>query len=215
MITILKAGRNDLRGILDLQYLAYQSEARLHNDPKIPPLTQTLDAVIMEYDRGIFLKAIDENRTILGSVRAYEKNGSLHIGKLIVHPEHQGHGIGTQLLQAIERLYPHTRYELFTSAQKHTQHQAIQTAGLFCVFGKTNTLRFTFGLFRKSLMRLFVNPVPTPDFFYGCLYSISSLTIVNPAITSTSTPSIVNSKTLWICISRLLSAVHAYLFLIG
>ncbi len=39
---IVKAGQDDLQEILDLQYLAYQSEAKLFNDPDIPPLRQTL-----------------------------------------------------------------------------------------------------------------------------------------------------------------------------
>ena len=39
---IIKADMGDLSEILDLQYLAYQSEARLFDDEYIPPLKQTL-----------------------------------------------------------------------------------------------------------------------------------------------------------------------------
>lgn len=116
-ITIEKAKIADLQQILDLQYLAYQSEARLFNDPDIPPLKQTLAEVESEYQKGIILKALDENGIIIASVRARYDNGTVYIGKLMVHPQKQGRGIGTQLLLAIENEYPKQRYELFTSSK--------------------------------------------------------------------------------------------------
>lgn len=40
----------------------------------------------------------------MGSVRGrLDGNGTCLVGKLIVHPEHQNHGYGKQLLQAIEQ----------------------------------------------------------------------------------------------------------------
>ena len=116
-MNIKKAEKNDLQKILELQYLAYQSEAKLFNNPNIPPLRQTLAEVESEYQKGVVLKAVDENNTIIGSVRAYYDNDTVYIGKLMVHPEKQGQGIGTQLLVAIENEYPQQRYELFTSSK--------------------------------------------------------------------------------------------------
>lgn len=81
---IKKAEKNDLQKILDLQYLAYQSEAKLFNNPNIPPLRQTLVEVESEYQKGVVLKAVDENNTIIGSVRAYYDNDTVYIGKLMV-----------------------------------------------------------------------------------------------------------------------------------
>ena len=115
-MNITKAEPEDLLDILALQYLAYQSEARLLNNPAIPPLTQTLDEVRREYKEGIVLKAVDERNVIIGSVRAYSEKGTLFIGKLIVHPQYQGQGLGTKLLGEIERRSPHPRYESFTSS---------------------------------------------------------------------------------------------------
>jgi hypothetical protein len=46
---ITKADKSDLKQILDLQYLAYQSEARLINDFTIPPLKQTSEEIEQEY----------------------------------------------------------------------------------------------------------------------------------------------------------------------
>ena len=114
---IVKAEKGDLSEILDLQYLAYQSEARLFDNEDIPPLKQTLVDVENEYQRGIILKALDEDNTIIGSVRAFCANGTVYIGKLMVHPSKQGQGIGTQLLLEMEKQYPKQRYELFTSTK--------------------------------------------------------------------------------------------------
>ena len=114
---IEKAKFEDLQEILDLQYLAYPSEAKLFNNQDIPPLKQTLQEVQGEYESGVILKVSDEEDAIIGSVRAYVTNGTVYIGKLVVHPQKQSQGIGTKLLLAIENEYPNQRYELFTSTK--------------------------------------------------------------------------------------------------
>lgn len=117
MITIDKAQENDLQEILALQYIAYQSEAKLFNNMDIPPLKQTIDEVYDEFSKGTFLKAVDEKGVIIGSVRAYQENNTVYIGKLMVHPDMQKKGLGSKLLLAIEAKYPNKRYELFTSTK--------------------------------------------------------------------------------------------------
>lgn len=116
MIVIEKACKEDLKEILSLQYIAYQSEAKLFNTTDIPPLKQTLEEVNEEFKKGVILKAT-ENGTIIGSVRAYQENGTAYIGKLMVHPDMQKKGIGTMLLSEIEKQFPALRYELFTSTR--------------------------------------------------------------------------------------------------
>lgn len=117
MIQIVEAKLTDLRAILELQYLAYQSEAELVGDYSIPPLKQTLDEVVLEFQEGILLKAFDGMGRIIGSVRGTVKDDTLYIGKLIVHPDYQGQGTGTRLLREIEHIFPWERYELFTSSR--------------------------------------------------------------------------------------------------
>ncbi len=114
---ILKAEREDLQEILQLQYLAYQSEANLFGSSDIPPLKQTLDEVVEEWCSGIILKMVDDADTIIGSVRAIERDGTAFIGKLMVHPDHQHKGYGTMLLSEMENRFPDKRYELFTSTR--------------------------------------------------------------------------------------------------
>ena len=143
---ILRAEKGDLRKILDLQYIAYQSEARLFKDQDIPPLKQTLADVEKEYQKGNILKALDDDKNIIGSVRAFCDNGTVYIGKLMVHPSKQGQGIGTKLLIEMEKQYPKQRYELFTSTKSEKNIVLYQKLG-YKVFDEkqiTEELRFVY-----------------------------------------------------------------------
>ena len=113
-MSIEQATIDDAQEILALQKLAYTSEAEIYSDFTISPLHQTLDEIKAEFADQCFLKFCEKGR-IAGSVRAYVKEGTCFIGKLIVHPECQNRGIGTKLLQEIENTFDHVaRYELFT-----------------------------------------------------------------------------------------------------
>lgn len=114
-IRILPAEAGDLRAILELQYLAYQSEAKLLNNPAIPPLRETLPELEWQHGVGLILKAVDTAGAIVGSVRGRTADGTLHVGKLMVRPDLQGRGIGRRLLAEIEARLPTPRCELFTS----------------------------------------------------------------------------------------------------
>ena len=111
---IEKALLEDLEEILALQKLAYQSEALICNDFNIPPLTQTIDSIRDDFRNQVILKAVEDSR-IIGSIRAFEKDGSCYIGRVIVHPECQNRGIGKKLMLAVEEAFPQCRvFSLFT-----------------------------------------------------------------------------------------------------
>jgi ribosomal protein S18 acetylase RimI-like enzyme len=111
---IERATPQDAAEVLALQKLAYQSEAAIYNDDAIPPLVQTLEETLDDFSRQVVLKIVDGGR-IIGSVRAYEQDGTCFIGKLIVHPECQNRGLGTRLLHEIEAIHDRAaRFELFT-----------------------------------------------------------------------------------------------------
>lgn len=112
---IQKAELCDLKHILDLQYIAYQSEAILLNNFNIPPLKQTIEELEYEFQSGILLKAMNDDGQIVGSIRGKVEGLSLLVGKLFVSPKYQGKGIGSKLLKEIEHECPQPRYELFTS----------------------------------------------------------------------------------------------------
>jgi GNAT superfamily N-acetyltransferase len=111
---ITRAQVRDAQEILDLQKLAYQSEAAIYDDYTIPPLTQTLEEMKGDLQSKTVLKAVLDGR-IVGSVRAYIEQGTCFIGRLIVHPDWQSRGIGTRLMREIEDIYNQAeRFELFT-----------------------------------------------------------------------------------------------------
>ena len=127
-MTITNANAGDLPAILQLQYLAYQSEAVLLQNFSIPPLKQTLADLQAEFERGVVLKA-EEDGVIVGSVRAYLDGSTAQIGKLIVSPAFQGRGIGTALLLAAEQACSAVRYELFTSSKSEKNIRLYERAG--------------------------------------------------------------------------------------
>ena len=127
--SISKANMEDLQEILNLQYLAYQSEAALFGNKDIPPLKQTHDEVIEEYHKGIILKMVDTDNLIIGSIRAWEMKETVYVGKLMVHPDYRHRGYGTKLLRRIEEYYPQMRYELFTSTRSIDNIRLYQKMG--------------------------------------------------------------------------------------
>ena len=114
---ILLAELQDCEKIIQLQKLAYESEAQLYNDWTLPPLLQTADSLRQELETSLILKAVEGNK-IVGSVRAKLVEDTCHIGRLIVHPNFQGKGIGSTLLQHIEKRFSHAaEFELFTGSK--------------------------------------------------------------------------------------------------
>ena len=114
---ICRAEKEDLETILALQYLAYQSEAALFGGKKIPPLAQTIGELEQEYEGGVVLKMTDREGKIIGSVRAKEDNGTVYVGKLMVHPDQRRKGYGRRLLLSVEKYFDYNRFELFTSTR--------------------------------------------------------------------------------------------------
>ena len=111
---ITYASTEDAVAILELQKLAYQSEAKLYNDFSIPPLIQTMEELEVDFNSKFFLKTQIESE-IIGSVRGYQSGNTCYIERLIVHPNHQGQGIGTALMKSFESRFDQVqRFELFT-----------------------------------------------------------------------------------------------------
>jgi ech hydrogenase subunit C len=121
-IVITQATAVDAPEILALQKIVYQSEAEMYNDWTLTPLRQTLSEMQKDFETKVFIKAV-AGGTIVGSVRGYMVEGETgHLSRLIVHPYYWRRGIGTRLVQEIERWFPHARrFETFTGQKsRHT-----------------------------------------------------------------------------------------------
>ncbi|GGO51289.1 GNAT family N-acetyltransferase [Streptomyces lasiicapitis] len=132
-VTISEATDTDAEQILKLQYLCYQSEAELYGDYSIEPLTQTLVSIKAELAEGSVLVA-RLGEEVVASVRGtVDAAGTARIGKLIVHPRMQRHGLGGRLLDAIERRLGEggtaQRFELFTGHRSESNLQLYRKHG--------------------------------------------------------------------------------------
>jgi len=148
-VKISKAWLEDMEAVLRLQNAAYQSEAELHGDFTIQPLMQALEALIAEYHISIVLKAVLGGE-IIGSVRARAEGETAYIGKLMVHPGHQGKGLGKRLLAAIEQEFPGRRCELFTSCKSERNLHLYEAAGYARFREETDQAGIRFAYFEKK-----------------------------------------------------------------
>ncbi len=119
----------DAEEVLSLQKLAYKSEAEIYNDFTIPPLIQTLEEIKKDFENQIVLKATID-RKIRGSVRAFAREETCYIGRLIVHPDFQNRGVGTKLMGKIEEIFEEAkRFELFTGHKSEKNLYLYQKLG--------------------------------------------------------------------------------------
>ncbi|GAF21592.1 histone acetyltransferase HPA2 [Bacillus sp. JCM 19047] len=86
---VVKATFEDAETILALQKVAYQSEAALYNDYTILPLHETIENAQEAFSSHLILKALDDQGSILGSVRGKIENGVTKIGNLWFTRQHK------------------------------------------------------------------------------------------------------------------------------
>ena len=124
------------------------TEAVLYDNFEIPPLTQTIEDLIAQFDDHTFLKVVNSSQ-IVGSVRAMCRGDTCYIGRLIVHPDFQNQGIGTRLLCEIEKCRHAERYELFTGSKSERNLHLYKKLG-YCEFRtETETDKLTIIFLQK------------------------------------------------------------------
>ncbi len=130
------AEKKDLKEILELQKSCYMEEAELYDDFSIPPLTQTLESIELDYKKEKILK-VESDGKIVGSVRGFLESNTCKIGRLIVDKAFRNKGLGKQLMNQIENEFDNAnRFELFTG------HKSVRNLSLY------NKLRYS--EFRKQ-----------------------------------------------------------------
>jgi GNAT superfamily N-acetyltransferase len=103
-ITVL--GLDAAGELLTLQRAAYVTEAQAHDDPRLPPLLETLAEVRAELrsDATTVLGIRDGGRLVATLRLRHDPAdpGTAEIARLAVAPDRQGEGLGTRLLIAAE-----------------------------------------------------------------------------------------------------------------
>ncbi|WP_341227207.1 GNAT family N-acetyltransferase [uncultured Arcticibacterium sp.] len=142
------AQEKDLEEILTLQKLAYIQEAEIYNNYEITPLTQSIEELQADFKTNTFIKATF-NSKIIGSIKGFEENGSVLVGKLIVHPDFQNKGLGSRLMLDIESRFPKAnRFWLFTAYK--SEPLFVSKARLYRIQKRKSTSESYHDLFRKN-----------------------------------------------------------------
>lgn len=103
----------DAGEVLTVQLAAFVIEAQLYGDPRLPPLVETVPAIVVDLGESVGFVAVAGGR-LVGSVRIRPAGRALHIGRLAVAPDMQGRGIGAELLALAETAAPAEEALLFT-----------------------------------------------------------------------------------------------------
>jgi ribosomal protein S18 acetylase RimI-like enzyme len=125
METVVTLTDDDAGELLTLQRAAYVTEAQVHDDPNLPPLTQSLLELADELTAPgvIAIGFRNESQRIVAAVRLHLSPANPHVAelvRLIVAPDLQGQGLGSQLLRHAESLLPATVAELALFTGEHS-----------------------------------------------------------------------------------------------
>lgn len=122
---VRRLGPQDAGELLTLQRAAYVTEAQLYDDPHIAPLVQTLDELSSELaDPAVLALGLYEGARLVASIRLQvdgERGEVGSIRRLVVAPDRQGHGLGGQVLAALEDRLPETVRTLRLFTGQHSE----------------------------------------------------------------------------------------------
>src|SRR5215218_5999720 len=106
-----RLGPGDAGELLTLQRAAFVTEAQAHDDPFLPPLTQTLAELRDKLgDPAVVALGVRHGARLVGSVRVRvaADGREAELARLMVAPDEQGAGLGAWLLLAAEQELPAT-----------------------------------------------------------------------------------------------------------
>jgi GNAT superfamily N-acetyltransferase len=107
MTEIVRAELCDAEEICKVQHKAFRREADEQLNTQIYSVRQNLDEIRQDFARGPILKAVNRDREIIGSIRAsVHTDGWVVVRKFFVKPDMQQRGIGSQLLEAMDAMFP-------------------------------------------------------------------------------------------------------------
>lgn len=142
----------DVPAVLAVQREAFGIEARLYDDPALPPLREEAAGVLADLTAGFGYVAVRAG-CVVGSVRVRVEGRRLHIGRLAVVPDLQGRGIGAALLALAETAAPADEARLFTGHRSLGNLRLYQRAGYQEHHRASVDERVTLVHLRKRLVR--------------------------------------------------------------
>jgi ribosomal protein S18 acetylase RimI-like enzyme len=141
-VTIRLVEDADAGELLTLRRAGFVTEAQEYDDPHIPPLTQTLDELRADIATpGVVTLGAWAGHRLVGSIRVVLEGRKATLGRFVVAPDQQGHGIGTQLLLA---MLPHLR-EAVDEIWVFTGRDTVQNLSLYEEHGYTHERDKTVG----------------------------------------------------------------------
>lgn len=130
-LTIRPIEPADAGEVLTLQRAAFVQEALIYGSPDMPPLTQTLEELQAELAENLGLVAVDGARMV-GALRARVDGDLLLVGRIAIAPDRAGEGIGSALLEAVERrgaAAGASEAELFTGSLSEANQRLYERVG--------------------------------------------------------------------------------------
>ncbi|WP_338554356.1 GNAT family N-acetyltransferase [Paenibacillus sp. KS-LC4] len=96
---------SDAEAIAALKQAASRGQAGRFGMYRVETSNTSLAAIREQFQDHIFLKAVVEDDSIIGSIHLHVRGEVPYIGGLIVHPEYLDRGVGKELLLEAEALF--------------------------------------------------------------------------------------------------------------
>lgn len=144
--SVVSLSAGDAGELLTLQRAAYVTEAQVHGDLNLPPLTQSFDELVSELMQPeVVALGLREEARLVAAVRVHYSVTDPHIadshiaevGRLVVAPDMQGQGRGSRLLKVVEDRLPAQVTEL----RMFTGERSLANLRLYARFGYEQTHR--------------------------------------------------------------------------
>lgn len=106
-VALVRLSAVDAGEVLTLQRAAYVTEAQAHGDLALPPLVQSLAELAVELtDPKVLALGLREGARLVAAVRVRIEDEAAELGRLVVAPDQQRHGLGSRLLREAEKQVP-------------------------------------------------------------------------------------------------------------
>ena len=154
MANLVTLCADDAADLQDLQKAAYANETDSERK-NLPDLNQSLDSLEAELDDPDMLcyGVRDEQGDLVAAIRSFVGPEIATVGRLCVHPESQGQGLATYLLNEMEKQVPEgvRAMQVFTGEDEVRSHRLYAKLGYVDVKHEEMDAGFTIVQLKKTL----------------------------------------------------------------